>query len=463
MLPVVALVGRPNVGKSTLFNCLTRSRDALVAATPGLTRDRQYGLSRMGERPFLLVDTGGLTDREDPMAEQIAGQVSIAVSEADLVVFLVDARDGLMPADEQVAQRLRRAGRDVLVVVNKTDGLDEIEALADFHALGLGEPLPVAAAHNRGIGRLAEAVAGRLPAAPEEPEAEPPGTRVAVLGRPNVGKSTLVNRLLGESRVLAEDSPGTTRDSIRVPFRRGDRDYVLIDTAGIRRRARVHEDIEKLSVIKAFQAMEAADVVVVMLDARDDVTDQDARLVGNVLEAGRALVLAVNKWDGLDSYVRRRIRDRLDLKLGFVPFAEIVFISALHGTGMSALMAAVDRAYASASRELSTNELTRILRDAVAAHAPPMAQGRTPKLRYAHSGGRNPPRIVVHGNRLDTLPESYRRYLINCFRDALDLKGTPIKVIFRGGENPYAGRKNPLTERQKQKRRRLMRHVKRKS
>ncbi len=463
MLPVVALVGRPNVGKSTLFNCLTRSRDALVAATPGLTRDRQYGVSRVGDRPFLLVDTGGLTDRDDPLAEQITTQVATAVSEADLVVFLVDARDGLMPADEQVAQRLRRAGSDVHLVVNKTDGLEESEALADFHALGLGEPLPIAASHNRGIGRLAETIARRLPRVPEETADEAPGTRVAVLGRPNVGKSTLVNRLLGEARMLAEDAPGTTRDSIRVPFSREGRDYVLIDTAGIRRRARVHEAIEKLSVIKAFQAMEAADVVVVMLDARDDITDQDARLVGNVLEAGRALVLAVNKWDGLEPDVRRRIKDRLDLKLGFVPYAEIVFISALHGTGMSELMAAVDGAYEAASRELGTNELTRILRDAVAAHAPPMVQGRTPKPRYAHSGGHNPPRIIVHGNRLDTLPESYRRYLTNCFRDALKLRGTPIKLIFRGGDNPYAGKKNPLTERQKQKRRRLMRHVKRKS
>lgn len=461
MLPVVALVGRPNVGKSTLFNCLTRSRDALVAARPGLTRDRQYGIARVGEHPFLLVDTGGLTDSDDPLAGQIADQVAIALAEADLVVFLVDARDGLMPADEQVAQKLRRSGREVLVAVNKTDGLDEVEALADFHALGLGELLPVSAAHNRGIAGLAGAVIERLPELAPDESVEQPGTRVAVLGRPNVGKSTLVNRLLGEARMLAEDAPGTTRDSIRVPFTREGRDYVLVDTAGIRRRARVHEDIEKLSVIKAFQAMEASDVVVVLLDARDDVTDQDARLVGNVLEAGRALVLAVNKWDGLEPDVRRRIKDRLDLKLGFVPYAETVFISALHGTGMSELMAAVDRAFEAASRELGTNELTRILRDAAAAHAPPMVQGRTPKLRYAHSGGRNPPRIIVHGNRLETLPESYRRYLTNCFRDALNLKGTPIKVIFRGGDNPYAGKKNPLTERQKQKRRRLMRHVKR--
>jgi len=461
MLPVVAIVGRPNVGKSTLFNCLTRSRDALVSDLPGLTRDRQYGVSRVGERPFLLVDTGGLTDESDPLAKQIAGQVRIAIDEADLVLFITDARDGLTAADELVAGQLRRTGKPVQLVVNKTEGLEEATALAEFHALGLGEPLAVATAHGRGISALTEKALERLPESEEAPEALP-GIRVAVLGRPNVGKSTLVNRLLGEERVLAQDAPGTTRDSIRVPFTRDGRDYVLVDTAGIRRRSRVREAVEKFSVLKAFQAMEAADVAVVLVDARDQVTDQDARLVGNVLESGRALVIAVNKWDGLEPDVKRRVRDRLSLKLGFVPYVDMVFISALHGTGVADLMAAVDRAHESASRPLATADLTRILQDAVTAHSPPIVQGRAAKLRYAHAGGHNPPRIVIHGNRVETVPESYRRYLANVFRERLKLAGTPLRIEFRGGENPYEGRRNPLSKRQKDKRRRLMRFAKRK-
>jgi GTP-binding protein len=442
MSAVVALVGRPNVGKSTLFNQLTRSRDALVADFPGLTRDRQYGLAEFEGRGFVVIDTGGLEGEQSGVAGLMATQTRQAIAEADVVIFLVDAREGLSAADEGIATELRSTGKRVLLALNKTDGLDPLQAATEFHALGLGEPMAIAAAHGRGIATLVERALGELPP-PEAPDAPPAdsGLRLAFVGRPNVGKSTLVNRLLGEERVVASDLPGTTRDSIFVPFERDGRRYTLIDTAGVRRRARVRETIEKFSVVKTLQAIDAAHVVVLVLDAREGVGEQDAHLLGLILRAGRALVIAVNKWDGLEGEARERIRRELDLRLGFVDFAETRFCSALHGSGVGELLGAVQRAQASAQRDLATPELTRVLEAAVAAHQPPLVQGRRIKIRYAHQGGRNPPVIVLHGNQLERLPGSYLRYLENRFRKDLGLSGTPLRLELRTGRNPYAGRR----------------------
>lgn len=463
-VPVVAIVGRPNVGKSTLFNHLTRSRQALVADEPGLTRDRQYGRARVGARPWIVVDTGGLTESEDGLDPLVTRQALQAVEEADLVLLMVDGRAGLTPGDERTVERLRRYGRPVLLVVNKTEGLDPQSAVAEFHALGLGTPIPVSAAHGHGTAALIEAVEAALPPGPVEagpaPEAE--GVRVAVVGRPNVGKSTLVNRMVGEERQLTFDAPGTTRDSVEVPFRRDGRPYVLIDTAGVRRRARVAERIEKFSVVKTLQAIEAADVVVLLLDAREGVSEQDLHLLGHVLEAGRALVLGVNKWDGLAPDERARVKSELERRLGFVDFARPHFISALHGSGVGELFAVVDRAAQAGSRKMPTPLLTRVLQDAVAAHAPPLVHGRRIKLRYAHQGGQRPPVVVIHGNQADELPESYRRYLTRRFREALDLEGTPVRIELRTGANPFAGRRNELTPRQVRHRQRMVHHARRK-
>jgi GTP-binding protein len=462
MLPVVALVGRPNVGKSTLFNALTRSRDALVHDQPGVTRDRHYGMVRSEQRAFLLVDTGGLSGDQEGLAALAEKQVMAAIEESTLVLFVADAREGLQPMDQEILQQLRRQGRATLLVVNKTDGLDEEVALADFARLGFDTIHPVAAAHQRGTAQLAETIfeaLGERARLPAEDDIEAPPMRVAIVGRPNVGKSTLVNRLLGEDRVLASDVPGTTRDAIEVELERDGRRYTLVDTAGIRRRGRVHEVVEKFSVIKSLQAIEAANVAVVMLDAREGVTDQDLAVLGHALEAGRALVIAINKWDGLSTEQREQCRADLDRRLEFVGYARRVFISALHGSGIGDLMKAVNRAHAAAHRTFGTAELNRALRAAYESYQPPMVAGRTAKLRYAHQGGRNPPRIVVHGNRVDTLGEGYRRYLENFFRKRLKVEGTPIRFEFREGENPYEGKPNELSERQKRKRRRLMRHV----
>ncbi len=461
-LPVVALVGRPNVGKSTLFNALTRTRDAIVADRPGVTRDRHHGVCRTFGRPFLLVDTGGLSEFEEELPRLAARQAEAAIEEADVVVFVLDARDGLTSYDEQIAVSLRRSGKRVLLAVNKTDGLDEDVAAAEFAELGMGEPLAVAAAHNRGIALLGEAILALLPESPPAPAAEEADRlRIAIIGRPNVDKSPLVNRLLGEERVVASSEAGTTRDAIRVPFERDGRRYLLIDTAGIRRRSRVTDAVEKFSVIKTLQAMEQAQLVLVMLDAHEGVTDQDATVLGHALDAGRALVIVVNKWDGMRPDERERVQEQLERRLAFVPWAEVVFVSALHGSGLGELMASVQRAHASATYEFNTHDLTDVLNLAFGSAQPPVVQGRTAKFRYAHQGGRTPPRIVLHGNRLDTLPDSYKRYLENFLRRHYRLVGTPIRLEFRGGDNPYAGRKNQLTERQKAKRRRLLRHVKR--
>jgi len=465
VLPVVSIVGRPNVGKSTLFNALTRTRDALVADRPGVTRDRQYGICRVGQEPCVLVDTGGLVGDPDEGIDALTNrQVMQAIGESDLVLFVVSARDGLTVADEEVAETLRRENRDVLLVANKTDGTDVDVSTAEFAALGFGEVLPVAAAHRRGLDALVKAVGDRLPPAePVAEEADDDGRRrLAIIGRPNVGKSTLVNRLLGEERVMAFDMPGTTRDTIAVDYERDGTAYELIDTAGVRRRARIDEAVEKFSVIKALQAIARAHVVVLLLDGREGLTDQDMTLLSHVLDEGRGLVIAVNKWDGLDPDHRALVLDTLDRKLGFVPWARRIRISALHGTGMDLLMKCVDEAYESATRDIPTPELTRVLTRAFEAHQPPMSQGRTARLRYAHMGGKLPPRIVIHGNRVDTVPDSYRRYLENTFIKAFKLAGTPVVIELRGGGNPYRNKKNKLTERQLRKRKRLKQFADRK-
>ena len=462
MLPVIALVGRPNVGKSTLFNRLTRSRDALVADQPGLTRDRQYGLGRLGSRPYLVVDTGGISGEKDGVEVLMDRQVRLAIEEADHVFYLVDAREGLAGADEQIAAELRKTGKPITVVANKSESLDKDVAAAEFHALGLGEPVAVSAAHGRGVKPLVNQVLDTLPPADEAPEEEGRGIQIAVVGRPNVGKSTLINRLLGEERLVAFDKPGTTRDSIRVPFEHEGRSYTLIDTAGVRRRARINEAIEKFSIIKTLQAMEAANVVLLVLDAHQGISEQDATLAGHVVDSGRALVVVINKWDGLQSDERERIKSELERKLPFLSFAEVMFISALHGTGVGHLMEAVDAAYRAAVADLKTSDLTAILEQAVMEHQPPLVRGRRIKLRYAHQGGKNPPIIVIHGNQTDAVPASYQRYLVNRFRKAFKLWGTPVRIEFRTGDNPFKGRRNKLTPRQQHKRRRLMKHAKRK-
>ncbi|MCC9000693.1 MAG: ribosome biogenesis GTPase Der [Candidatus Contendobacter sp.] len=441
MLPVIALVGRPNVGKSTLFNSLTRTRNALVADMPGLTRDRQYGIGQRGPRPYVVVDTGGLTDEGEGLAGLVQQQAWRAIEEADAVLLLVDGRGGLTAADEEIASQLRRAGKALHLVINKGEHRDPDLLSAEFHILGLDHLHVIAAAHNEGVEALMEQVLTALPGsgegetiAPEEPEGV---IKLAVVGRPNVGKSTLVNRLLGEERMLACDLPGTTRDSVSAPFERDGQCYTLIDTAGVRRRSRVSEVVEKFSVIKALQAIEQAHVIVLVLDARQGIGDQDASLLGLVLDSGRALVVAVNKWDHLDPDIRAEVKRELDRRLGFVDFAKMHFISALHGTGVGELLASVREAYAAATRKLSTPELTRILEGALAAHQPPLVHGHSIKLRYAHQGGQNPPMIIIHGNRIEHVPDSYRRYLVGVYRKRLDLWGTPIRIEFRGGENPY--------------------------
>ncbi len=460
MKPVLALVGRPNVGKSTLFNRLTKSRDALVADQPGLTRDRKYGEGKVGRRGYIVIDTGGLSGESEGIDQRMAQQSWLAVEEASAVLFLVDAKSGLTPADEEIAQRLRQCGKPVFLVVNKAEGMEPALAAAEFHALGLGEPLAIAAVHGQGVKQLVEEVLPPEPPLQSQEETEEAGIRIALVGRPNVGKSTLLNRILGEERVVVYDMPGTTRDAVFVPFEREGQKYLFIDTAGVRRRSRVKEVVEKFSIIKTLQAIDAAQVVIMVLDAREGIGEQDAHLLGYILDAGRAVVIAVNKWDHLSPEQREKVRRELDLKLPFLDFARIHFISALHGTGVGELFESVQRAYRSAMVQLPTPQLTRLLEDAVAAHPPPLVRGRRVKLRYAHQGGKNPPVIVIHGNQTSAVPESYRRYLGNLFRKQLRLEGTPLRIEFKGGENPFAGRRNRLTRRQQEKRRRLMRFVK---
>ncbi|EIC20089.1 ribosome biogenesis GTPase Der [Thiorhodovibrio frisius] len=466
MLPVITLVGRPNVGKSTLFNRLTRSRHALVADYPGLTRDRQYGVGQLGPRPYILVDTGGLSGSSDPLDMLTERQVRLAIAEADHLLFLVDARDGCLTGDFDIAAELRRTGKPLTLVVNKVDRLDASLVLPEFHTLGLGDPLPIAASHGRGLNTLLEHIFDALP--PAETDAEAVGTeeaakgiQIAVVGRPNAGKSTLINRLLGEERVVTSDTPGTTRDSLFIPFQANGRDYTLIDTAGMRRRAKVTELIEKYSVIKAMQAIDACNVVILVVDAQVGIGEQDATLASHVIDSGRALVVAINKWDGLSADERAKIKDSYERKLAFLDFAERFQISALHGSSVGLLLDAVEGAYASAIRDLPTPLLTRLLADLVSEHQPPLVHGRRIKLRYAHQGGRNPPVIVIHGNQVEAVPDAYRRYLINRFRKELSLHGTPLRLEFKSGSNPFAGKRNKLTPRQQRQRDRLKRFVSR--
>lgn len=441
MKPTIVLVGRPNVGKSTLFNRLTRSRDALVADQPGLTRDRHYGIGRVGDRDYLVVDTAGFDPvAKDGIMHEMARQAEQAIAEADVLLFLVDGRTGRTPHDEHIAARLRRAGRPVHLVVNKAEGLDRAIVAADFHALGLGDPLPVSAAHGDGIKQLVEIVLDTLPPDGDKESTDDDGPKVAIVGRPNVGKSTLVNTLLGEERVIAFDLPGTTRDAISIPFERGGKRYTLIDTAGLRRRGKVFEAVEKFSVIKTLQAIQEANVIVLVLDAAQDISDQDAHIAGFALEAGRALVVGINKWDAVDEYQRERLKLEIARKLAFLGFARFHQISALKSQGIAGLLKSVDAAYAAATTNLPTPQLTRILQQAVARQTPPRHGMARPKMRYAHQGGMNPPVIVIHGNALESIPASYMRYLERCFMEAFKLQGTPLRIQFRTAHNPYAAR-----------------------
>ncbi|WP_163835101.1 ribosome biogenesis GTPase Der [Spartinivicinus ruber] len=478
MTPVIALVGRPNVGKSTLFNRLTRSRDALVANYSGLTRDRQYGEGKLGNRNYLVIDTGGISGNEEGIDAMMAGQSLQAIDEADAVLFLVDARTGLTPADEMIAKHLRVHNKSAYLVVNKLDGLDADAALADFYELGIANVAGIAAAHGRGVKSLINEVLSHFPnpeevagLLAEEEEAEEQqytteneqkaqGIKIGIVGRPNVGKSTLVNRMLGEDRVVVFDHAGTTRDSIYIPFERQEKKYTLIDTAGVRRRGKVKEAVEKFSVVKTLQAISDANVVILVLDAKEGLVDQDLHLLSFILESGRAIVIALNKWDGMDTDMKTQVKEELERRLGFINFARIHYISALHGSGVGNLYQSVEEAYQAATSRWSTNQLTRLLEDAVTEHQPPLVRGNRIKLRYAHMGGSNPPIIVIHGNQTGDVPASYQRYLENTFRRELKIVGTPIRIEFKGGENPYAGKKNKLSDRQVNKKKRLMKHVK---
>lgn len=438
MLPVIALIGRPNVGKSTLFNRLTKSRAALVADLPGLTRDRHYGRGRFGDQEFLVIDTGGFEPLvKDGILHEMARQTEQAVAEADVVIFVLDGRTGLAPQDRVIAERLRRGGRPVLLAVNKAEGMDRAVVAAEFHELAIGQPMAISAAHGEGVRELMDEVLADLPSAETQGQADEEGARVAIIGRPNVGKSTLVNTLLGEERVIAFDMPGTTRDAIAVPFVRGGRTYTLIDTAGLRRRGRVFEAVEKFSVIKTVQAAEQANVVILMLDATQEVSDQDAHIAGFALEAGRAMVVAVNKWDQVDHYRRELVKRDLERKLHFLAFARHHFISAATGAGIAPLLASVDKAHAAAMSKLATPRLTRVLQDAVIKQPPPRHGLARPKMRYAHQGGSNPPVIVVHGSSLEFVPDSYKRYLERTYVRAFKLEGTPVRVDFKSSRNPY--------------------------
>ncbi|WP_067708015.1 MULTISPECIES: ribosome biogenesis GTPase Der [unclassified Erwinia] len=492
MVPVVALVGRPNVGKSTLFNRLTHTRDALVADFPGLTRDRKYGRAEVEGREYICIDTGGIDGNEEGVETRMAEQSLLAIEEADVVLFMVDARAGLMPADQGIAQHLRSRQKPTFLVANKTDGMDPDSAVVDFYALGLGEIHPIAASHGRGVTSLLEMVLlpwmeEVVPQAPlteeeenaaywaaleaeESDEAQEEAEddfnpldlpiKLAIVGRPNVGKSTLTNRILGEERVVVYDMPGTTRDSIYIPMERDGREYILIDTAGVRKRGKITDTVEKFSVIKTLKAIEDANVVMLIIDAREGISDQDLSLLGFILNSGRSLVIVVNKWDGMTQEARDEVKDALDLRLGFIDFARVHFISALHGSGVGNLFESVTEAYDCSTRRVNTSMLTRIMNMAADDHQPPLVQGRRVKLKYAHAGGYNPPIVVIHGNQVKDLPDSYKRYLMNYFRRSLEVMGTPIRIQFKEGDNPFAGKRNLLTPNQQRKRKRLMSHLK---
>lgn len=451
MLQTIALVGRPNVGKSTLFNRLTKTRDALVANYAGLTRDRKYGEMEFGGRNFLIVDTGGISGEEEGIDLEMAGQSKQAIIEADLVLFLVDCREGVNVADYAIAEHLRRSNKPVLLVANKTDGLNEDLVVSQFYELGFSDVVGIAAAQGRGIRSLQQDASALLPEDDAEEGAEDEesahGIKIAVVGRPNVGKSTLVNRMLGEDRVVVYDMPGTTRDSVYIEFERDEEPYTLIDTAGVRRKKNIKLSVEKFSIVKTLQAIDDANVVILVVDAREGLVDQDLHLIGHVIETGKALVIALNKWDGLESEHKDYLKQELNRRLRFIDFADTHFISALHGTGVGHLYKSIKKAHQSATEKHSTNFLTRILEDAVKEHQPPLVKGRRIKLRYAHSGGHNPPIIVIHGNQTDSVPGHYVKYLEKTFRRALDLHGTPIRIEFKTSDNPFEGKKKKIPSR----------------
>ena len=470
MVPVIALVGRPNVGKSTLFNRLTKSRDALVAEIAGLTRDRKYGQGKVGSTPFIVIDTGGISGQEEGIDEAMAAQSFQAMQEADIVFFMVDVGAGVTAGDRLLADYLRRHDKEAYLVANKIDGKNPDVVLGEFYELGMGEPLAIAAAHNRGVSALIEYVLEEAGETVEEEdetgyyyeddvndeqplheELDVKGIKIAVVGRPNVGISTLVNRFLGEDRVVVYDEAGTTRDSIYIPYERHGQDYTLIDTAGVRRRKNISEAAEKFSIIKTLQAIQDCHVCILVLDARQGIVEQDLHMLSFVLNSGRALVIAINKRDGMDAYDRQRVKDEIDRRFTFLNYAEMHFISALHGTGVGHLYESVDQAYDSAMAKWQTNTLTRIMEDAVASHQPPMVRGRRPKLRYAHQGGSNPPVIVVHGNLTAQLADAYKRYLANTFRRVLEIKGTPIRFEFRQGDNPFSEKTQEVKHRSKRR------------
>lgn len=461
MIPVIALVGRPNVGKSTLFNCLTRTRDALVANFAGLTRDRKYGEAEFEDKKYILIDTGGLSGEEEGIDAVMADQSLQAICEADIVMFMLDSRSGLTSEDQKIANYLREQGKQALLVANKTDGLNPDIAIAPFYELGLGEVIPIAATQNRGVNTLMRSVFDMIvdDGEEDEPSEDVAGIKIAVIGRPNVGKSTLVNRLLGEDRVVVYDEPGTTRDSIYIQYERRGKNYTIIDTAGIRRRKNIKLSVEKFSIVKTLQAIQDANVVVLMIDASEGLVDQDLHLMGQVIESGRALVIALNKWDGLEDEHKTYIKVELGRRLRFIDFADIHYISALHGTGVGLLYGSIEKAYKAATEKFSTNFLTRVLEEAVIQHQPPLVRGRRIKLRYAHPGGHNPPIIVLHGNQTKDIPQHYTKYLEKSFRKALDLHGTPIRIEYKSAENPFSNRKNSMTEQQAHRQRRLNKYT----
>jgi len=464
MKPVIALVGRPNVGKSTLFNRLTKTRDALVADMPGVTRDRQYGEGKVGDRPYIVIDTGGLSGEDAGVDTLMQSQVYQAMQEANIILFLVDGRGGITGHDQTIAQHLRQLGKEIFILVNKTEGMNEDMVEAEFHALGLGQPYAISASHGDGISPLMEELLAEIPEIEDEEAELDGGIKLAIVGRPNVGKSTLINRLMGEERVVAFDMPGTTRDSIFIPFERDGQLYTFIDTAGVRRRSRVKESIEKFSIIKALQAIESAHVVILMLDAHEGLTDQDLHLLSFVLDKGRALLVAINKWDGMSKDGREFVKEQLERRLPYLDYAKYHYISALHGSGVGLLYDSVNKAYESAMKQHQAATLTSLLEEAVQMHQPPLARGRRIKLRYAHQGGQNPPIIVIHGNQTEHIPESYKRYLINSFRKWLKLEATPIQLEFKNSANPYRGtrRNNEKTQAALAKRHRHTKNMARK-
>lgn len=460
MEPVVVLVGRPNVGKSTIFNGLTKSRDALVADYPGLTRDRQYGHVTLGHRQFLIVDTGGIGVDDAEVDTLMSRQSGQALQEADIILFVVDARTGPSPIDEQIASQLRRTNKPVILCINKTDGIQEAVAVAEFSHMGFEYVIPLAASQGLGfydlISQCEDLFVKPIELEEDIDEQDEKAITIAFIGRPNVGKSTLVNRMLGEERVVVYNMPGTTRDSIRIPFKRNQQSYVLIDTAGVRRKGRIEQSIEKFSVIKSLQAIDEANVCLLVIDAGEGITEQDLHMAGFIVESGRALVVVINKWDGLDDDSKYKVKDDIDRRLPFLHFAKKRFVSALHGSGVGLLFNDIIDAYQSANQPLSTSRLTKLMQDMISQHQPPMIQGRRIKLRYAHAGGQNPPTIVIHGNQLDELPDSYKRYLINQYTEHLNLVGTPVKIIFKTTDNPFKHKKNKLTPRQQRKKKRLI-------